>query len=221
MKNILIYGASGHARTILDIILKKEKYIVKGFIDSFKPLGEEIYGYQVIGNLETLPHLIKKHAIYGIIIAIGDNSTRIKAYETIKSINNKLKFISAIHPNAIIAKDVVIPQGTVVMAGVIINPNAKIGEFCILNTKACLEHDSTMADFSSLASAVTTGGNVSIGFASAICISATIIQNVCIGKHTVIGAASLVLNSIGDYKKAFGVPINTVTDRDSNSKYLG
>lgn len=221
MKNILIYGASGHTKVIVDIIHKNGNYTIKGFVDSYKPLNQDIYGYKIIGNLELLPNLIKEHNIQGIIIGIGDNNSRYCAYNIIKQIAPNLDFISVAHPNAILANDIILPQGTVVMAGVIINANAKIGEFCILNTKSSLGHDSVMSDFSSLAPGATIGGNVQIGFCSAICINTTIIHNISIGKHTVIGAVSLVIRSIGDYKLAYGIPISTIKDRESDSKYLG
>jgi sugar O-acyltransferase (sialic acid O-acetyltransferase NeuD family) len=221
MKNILIYGSSGHAKMIVDIIHKNDNYTIKGFVDSYKSMNQHIYGYKIIGDLKLLPKLIKKHNIHGIIIGVGDNNTRYCAYNNIKQIAPDLDFVSVVHPNAILANDIKLPQGTVVMAGVIINADAKIGEFCVLNTKSSLGHDSVMADFSSLASGATTGGNVKIGFCSAICLKASVIQNITIGDHTIIGAASLVLKSIGDLKQAFGVPINTIIDREPNSKYLG
>mgnify|MGYP000087988083 CR=1 FL=1 len=221
MKNILIYGASGHAKMIADIIHKNNEYNIKGFIDSYKSINQNIYGYKIIGNLDELSKLINEHDIHGIVIGIGDNSTRQNAYHKISEIAPALEFIPAIHPTAVLANDIVIPEGTVIMPNVVINANAKIGKFCVLNTKSSLGHDSKMADFSSLASSVIIGGNVQIGLCSAICLSASIIQNVTIGNHTVIGAASLVLKSVGDYKLAFGSPIDTIKDREPDSKYLG
>lgn len=221
MKNILIYGASGHAKMVVDNILKNNNYAIKGYIDSYKPLNEDIYGYKIVGNLDGLPNLIKEHNIHGIVIAVGDNSTRKKVYHKIMSIAPNLEFVPIVHPSAVLANDIVIPKGVVIMANVVVNANAKIGEFCILNTKSSLGHDSIMADFSSLASGVVIGGNVKIGFCSAVCIGVSITQNVTIGDYTVIGAASLVLKPIGDLKQAFGAPINTITDREPDSKYLG
>jgi len=221
MKNIIIYGASGHAKMIVDIIHKNNKYTIKGFLDSYKSLNKTIYDYKIIGNLDMLPSLIKEQDIYGIIIAIGDNYTRERAYNKIKNIAPNLKFVSSVHPSAILADDIILPQGVVIMPGAVANANAQIGEFCILNTKSSLGHDSTMADFSSLASGVIVGGNVKIGRCSAICLSASIVHNVTIGNHTVVGAASLVLKAVGDYKLVFGSPIDKVEDREANSKYLG
>ena len=221
MKNILIYGASGHAKMIVDIIQRNNNYTMIGFLDSFKPMGEVVFGYDVIGDLDQLPQLIKELNIEGIIIGIGENSTRRVAYHKIKTIAPQLEFVTVIHPSATLATDVSIIEGTVIMANVVINANANVGRFCILNTASTLGHDCHMADFSSLASGATIGGNVHIGVCSAICLGATIIHNLKIGNDTVIGAGSLVLKSVGDKKTAFGSPIHTIKDRCPDSKYLG
>ncbi|MDB9755145.1 acetyltransferase [Winogradskyella sp.] len=221
MKNVLISGASGHSKMIIDAIHKNNSYNIIGFIDSYKEDGETIYGYEIIGSIADLKQIKEEHNIYGIIIGVGDNFTRNELKNKIDDLSLGLEFPSVIHPSAIIAKDIIIPEGTVIMPSVVINANAKIGRFCILNTATSLGHDCVMADFSSLASGATVGGNVTIGFASAICLKASIIQNISIGDHTVIGAASLVLKSIGDLKQAVGVPIHTIKDREPNSKYLG
>ena len=63
MKNIVIYGASGHAKMIVDIILKNNDYNLIGFIDSYKPVNSAVYGYKIIGNLDSLSVLIKKFNI--------------------------------------------------------------------------------------------------------------------------------------------------------------
>lgn len=220
MKNILIYGASGHAKMIVDIIHRNNDYTLIGFLDSLKPMDKVVYGYNILGDLDQLPYLIEELNIEGIIIGIGENSTRRAAYHKIKEIAPQLEFVSVIHPSATIATDVSIVEGTVIMANVVINADAQVGRFCILNTASTLGHDCQMADFSSLASGATIGGNVQIGVCSAICLGARVIHDLKIGDHTVIGAGSIVLKSIGDNKTAFGTPINIIKDRCSNSTYL-
>lgn len=221
MKNILIYGASGHAKMIVDIIQKNESYTIKGFIDLNKPFGEAIMSYKILGNLDHLSDLIDELNIEGIVIGIGDNYSRQIAYSDIKKIAPQLEFPSIIHSSAVIATDVVIEEGTVIMANSVINANSKVGKCCILNTASTFGHDSIMADFSCLASGVTVGGNVQIGLGSAICLGASIIHNIAIGNNSVVGAGSLVVKSIGDLKTVFGSPIHTIKDRVPNSKYLG
>ena len=220
MKNILIYGASGHAKMVVDIIHKTKSYNIVGFIDAYKCVGTVVRDYPILGSLNNLEYLVQKFDVNGIIIAIGDNHDRKSAYHEIRSIIPKIKFVSAIHPSACIADDVKIPEGTVIMAGGIVNANAKLGKGCIINTKASLGHESYMKDFASLSSGATVGGNVKIGTCSAICLGASIINNVEIGNHTVIGAGALVVKSIGDLKQAIGVPVRVIKDRKIDSKYL-
>jgi sugar O-acyltransferase (sialic acid O-acetyltransferase NeuD family) len=220
MKKVIIYGASGHSKMIIDIIHKTNSYDIVGLMDLYKTDGECVYGYDIIGDLDNLNDLIHTHDIYGVVIGIGDNYTRKMAHEAISKIAPEINFVPIIHPSAIIAEDVEVTKGTVIMAGAIINAGAKIGKFCIINTKASLGHDSEMSNYSSLASGATVGGNVSIGTCSAICLSASIINNVAIGDHTVIGSGALVISSIGNFKQAIGVPINSIKERKIDSKYL-
>jgi sugar O-acyltransferase (sialic acid O-acetyltransferase NeuD family) len=220
MKKVIIYGASGHSKMIIDIIHKTKSHEIVGFMDSCKTVSAKVYGYEILGDLDNLNDLIKSHDIYGVVIGIGDNYTRYIAHQSISKITPRINFVPIIHPSAIIAEDVKVPEGSVIMAGAIINAGAKIGKSCIINTKASLGHDSNMGDFSSLASGATVGGNVTIGNCSAVCLGASIINNVAIGDHTVIGSGALVISSIGDFKQAIGVPINSIKERKIDSKYL-
>ncbi len=222
MKNnkVLIIGASGHAKVIIDIIEKEGKYEIFGLIDSFKKKGEKIFNYTILGTEKDLINIIKTNAIFGSIIAIGDNWARKKMIKKLSAMSINLKFITAIHPNAIIGKNVVINYGTAIMPGTIINSNAIIGKHCIINTKSSIGHDTIIKDFCSIAPGVTIAGAVSINTCSAVSLGANIIESIKIGKHSVIGAGSLVNKNIGDYKLAYGVPVKEISDRKKNDKYL-
>lgn len=220
MENIIIVGASGHSRVIVDIIEKQSKYLISGFVDSGRAVGEQIIGYNVLGAETDIPQLTRSHKITGFIIAIGDNNVRATVAEKILKIFPHAQFVSAIHPQAIIGKDVSIGAGTVVMAGAIINPCSTVGNFCIVNTKASLDHDSSMGNFSSLAPGVTTGGNCDIGDFSAIGIGATIKHGVTIGAHSVIGGAAMVMQDVQAFTVNYGVPSKKVRNRIQGEKYL-
>ena len=220
LKNILIIGASGHAKVIIDIIEKQKKYKIFGLIDTHKDIGETVFGYTVLGTEMDIPLLMNQNNIHGGIIAIGDNWVRMQMKNRILSLCKGFKFLSAIHPKSILYRGIKIPVGVVIMAGVIVNADAQIGEFCILNTKASLGHDSVMHNFSSLASGVTTGGCLELGECSALSIGAIVIQNIKIGDYAIVGAGSLVIKDIGSYKVAFGNPAKEIRTRKPEEKYL-
>ncbi|MCL5127867.1 MULTISPECIES: acetyltransferase [unclassified Algibacter] len=217
---IVVIGASGHASVIIDIIERQNKYIIFGLIDSFKPVGTKLFSYEVLGTEDCIPELIKKNKIIGGIIGIGDNYDRYKMHLKIESLKVNFKYVSAVHPNAIIGKNVNIKQGTVVMPGAIANANAEIGAFCIVNTAASLGHDCYMESFSSLAPGVNVAGHVSIQKCSSIGIGSCVVGGVTIGAHTHIGAGSTVIKDVGNLKIAYGNPTKEIRDREKHEGYL-
>lgn len=220
MKNIIIIGSSGHAKVIIDIIEQEKKYNIIGLIDTFRKAGEITLGYSILGQEEDLPKIIEKYLVSGAIVAIGDNFLRSAIVEKIKKIAPNLLFISSIHPKASIGKDVSIGEGTVIMPGVCINSSSFVGKFCILNTNASLDHDSTLEDFASIGPGVKTGGYCHISSYSAIGIGATLVQKTHIGEHTVIGANSLVMKNIRSFSIAYGSPAKIIRSREKGEKYL-
>jgi sugar O-acyltransferase (sialic acid O-acetyltransferase NeuD family) len=218
VENIIVYGAGGHAKAVIDTIEKEGKYRIAGLLDDNKPAGTKIYGYDVLGdsswigaNLET---------ISSGIVAIGDNWFRSKVAAKISAIHPLFTFITAVHPAASIAKGVQIGDGTVIMAGCVVNSDTTIGEHCVLYSQALADHDSSLGSFVTLAPKAGTGGSVSIGDYSVISLGANIIHGKTIGEHTVIGAGSTVLTDIPSYQVAYGTPARVIRSREKGERYL-
>ncbi len=219
-QNIAICGSSGHTKVIIDIIEKEGKFNIVGLLDPFKEIGKSVFGYKILGEEKDLQKLITKYQLSGCIIAIGDNWKRSIVKNKIKEIDASFRFVTTIHPSAVIAHGVAIGSGTVIMAGAVVNSDSSIGDFCIINTNASIDHDSKMGDFSSIAPGVITGGNISIGEFSAISLGVNIIRGIEIGKHSVIGAGSTVLNNVCDYVVVYGTPAKKIRERNRGDKYL-
>jgi sugar O-acyltransferase (sialic acid O-acetyltransferase NeuD family) len=220
VESIVIIGSSGHAKVIIDIVEKENKYRIAGLVDQYRKVGEQTLGYHVLGQEDDLLQLTKTHSLMGAVVAIGDNFIRSQVATRVKESCPLLPFVKAIHPTASIGRDVSVGEGTVIMAGVSVNPCCSVGRFCILNTNSSLDHDSIMEDFSSLAPHATTGGNCRTGCCSAVSIGAVLVHGVHIGEHTVVGAGATVLNSVESFKVAFGTPARAIRDRKAGDRYL-
>jgi len=218
--NIVVVGSSGHAKVVIDVVERERQYTIAGLLDDFRPPGEEAFGYKILGKVTDLVSISGSYDLKGGVIAIGDNWVRAKIAQTILLALPGFSFITAIHPSAQIARGVHIGEGTVIMAGVVVNSDSQIGKFCILNTRSSLDHDCLMEDFSSLAPGATTGGNVRIGAFSAVSLGANILQGRRIGDHTVIGAGALVVHDIPDHSLAYGVPARVIRQRLEGESYL-
>lgn len=213
-KNIILFGASGHAKVVIDILHKMGQYNIVGLIDENKPQGPFFAGYNILGDLNDLPTLMTTHNVNAGIISIGDNFLRYNKAKAIKKIAPAFEFINAIHPSSIIGEDVRLGLGCVVMPAAIINAATKIGHHVIINTKASVDHDCHIHNFVSIAPGATLGGMVSVGEHSAIGLGVNIIQERSIGTNTLVGAGAAVVTNIGDNVVALGVPAKTISSRE-------
>lgn len=218
MEEIVIIGSGGHAKVVIDCVEQSNQHTIIGFIDEHKPPGTQVYGYEVLGGLEVL--LASGGRADSGIVAIGDNWTRSAMVDRIMQLNPQFRFMTSVHPSASIARGVTIGEGTVVMAGAIINSDTEIGKHCILNTKSSVDHDSIVGDFAALAPNATTGGQVRVGRYSVLSLGAQVIHAIEIGEHSVIGAGSTVLSSIASNAVAYGTPAKVVRTRECGERYL-
>jgi sugar O-acyltransferase (sialic acid O-acetyltransferase NeuD family) len=218
--NILLIGARGHARSVADVIRAENRYHIIGLIDSFQEPGTICFGSQVLGGETDIIKICSDLNIAHMFIAIGDNFQRQAMTDRIKRVLPDIKFISPVHPSAVIGSDVKFGDGAVVMPGVIVISGSSIAEGCLLNTASSLDHDCMMEAWSSLAPGVIAGGNLSLGERSAIGLGACIREKISIGHDTVIGMGSIVTKNMPDNVLAYGAPCRVIRSRRSDEPYL-
>lgn len=194
-KHMYLYGASGHAKVIIDI-LKANNIKVTALVDDNKEVSS-LSGLPVIHDLSE--------NISPLIISIGNNEIRKKIAK-----NLSVEYSQAIHPSAIISSSVFIGCGTVVMQGAVIQADATIGKHSIVNTGASVDHDCKIGDFTHIAPHSTLCGNVTVGEGSWVGAGATIIPGIKIGKWCTIGAGAVVIKDVPDYAVVAGVPAKVI-----------
>ena len=199
MRKLAIIGASGHGKVVADIA-RKNGYSEIVFLDDDERI-HECGGYPVIGKSSEAGAIDAD-----VIIGIGNAGVRKQIQE---SIPNE-KIATLIHPDAVVADDVVIGAGTVVMAGAVINPGARIGKGCIVNTCSSVDHDSKVGDYVHIAVGSHLCGTVSVGNETWIGAGATVSNNVFICQNCMIGAGAVVVNDIQESGTYVGVPAKRV-----------
>ncbi len=220
MSDIVLIGASGHAKVVIDIIEKEGRHRVAGLVGQDEEPGSSCCGYRVLGKVEDLPDLVRARGIAAGIVAIGDNRRRSQVAAQVEEFVPGFRFVTAVHPSAQLARGVEVGRGSVIMAGAVANCDVRIGEFCILNTRASVDHDCLLEDYASLAPGATTGGSVRIGRFAAVCLGAAIIHGVNIGEHAVIGAGATVVSDIPGFVVAYGTPARVIRTRQAGERYL-
>lgn len=108
------------------------------------------------------------------------------------------RFTPVVHPSAVIADTAEIGEGAQIMAGAIVQNDAKVGLNCLVNTRASIDHDCALEDTVHLAPGVTLSGNVRIGERSHLGTGAVVIQGVRIGKRCMVGAGAVIVGDLAD-----------------------
>ncbi len=192
---IYLYGASGHAKVVLDIA-KKANLNVPCLIDD-NPQISELAGLPVVHDADGLSPMI---------VTIGNCQIRRKIVEKL----GKRNYVTVIHPAAIKADSVKLGRGTVVMAGSIMNPYVEVGNHCIINTGASLDHDVKVGDFVHIAPHCTLCGEVFVGEGTWVGAGTTVIQGIHIGINCFIGAGAVVVKDIPDNSLCYGNPARVI-----------
>lgn len=195
MKRIAIIGSGGHAKVIVDLINELNIYKIVGFYDD--NITSKLYDIVNLGKINNIDNSIEN-----FIIGIGNDKIRKKIFDN----NKNLKWVTLIHPSAIVSKNVTIDSGTVVCAGSIIQTDVKIGKHCIINTGCSIDHECVIGDFSSICPKATLCGQVKIGHLCFIGANATIIQCLTIGNNSIIGAGGVIIKDVNDNSKVVGNP---------------
>ena len=145
---------------------------------------------------------------YDFILGIGDNLIRNKVAQLIKTKNKKI--LNIIHPLASIGLKVTIGEGNFIAKNVAVNPLARIGNYCILNTGCIIEHECVIENGVHIAPGVVLAGNVTVGENTFIGANAVVKQGVSIGKNVVIGAGTVVIRDVLDNIKIAGNPAREI-----------
>jgi len=193
---IFLYGASGHAKVICEI-LESQHRIPYGLIDD-NPNVTSLLDYPVFNTLDQAALMADDQ----FIISIGNNRIR-------KAIAAKLSgvtFTSAIHSSSIISVRSTVGEGTVVMSNVSVNVHSNIGRHAILNTNCSIDHDCLVEDFVHISPNAALAGNVQVGEGTQIGIGACVMQNIRIGKWATVGAGAVIIRDVPDYAVVVGNP---------------
>ena len=131
---MFLYGAGGHAMVVRDV-LESQGMTVSGIYDD-NPATDRWMEFDVRHDIETTDELI---------VCVGKAEYRKAIAERLSA--EGLRFGKAIHVSAVVSRYAKTGEGSVVMAGAIINSGSEIGCHCIINTGAVVEHECIIGDY--------------------------------------------------------------------------
>ena len=192
MQNIILAGNAITANILYKYIDIDTRYKIIGFT-----VDDDYVTTQAPNNLPCIglsnikenfnPQDVK------IIMAIGYtklNTIREKIYLKLKSLGYTIE--TYVHPNATILTTYPIGEGSVIMAGSLIEPDAKVGSNCFLWGNTVIAHNAIVNDNCWIAAGAVISGMAKIGSNSFIGVNATISNKVEVGSFNIIGGSAFI-----------------------------
>lgn len=205
--DVLIVGAGGHGRVVLDILRFGKMHRVIGFLDADDSLaGTEVSGVPVLGHPQ---HLLKlRGKARGAIAAVGDNRARVSYAAHLAAAG--LELIQAVHPSAVVSTTAKIGQNTVICANAVIGADAQVGPSVIINTSAVVDHECVVGEGAHIAPGALLAGRVTVEGGAFVGLGSRVIQCLKVGGNAVVGAGAVVIRDVAPGSTVVGVPARII-----------
>lgn len=204
MKDLIIVGAGGFGRELLDIIKDinaiQPQWNIKGFLDDNpNALIGKNSNLTIIGNTtEWIPSINEEFAL-----AIANPSLKKNVINLL--IEKKAEFVKIIHPTARISTSAIIGKALVVYPNACIGPDTLIGDYVTL-LGSSIGHDASIGDYTTISSFCDITGGCKIGESTFLASRVSIVPNATIGNNAYVGIGSVVINNVKNGERVFGYP---------------
>ena len=206
---VVIYGAGGHARVCLDVLLEDPGAVVVAAVTD-DGVGRDDLGVPVVAA-STLPDITQGKRATTVCVAIGDNRSRQRITEKLTQSGHSVT--AAISRSAWLAPSVRLGAGVQMLPGAIVMAATTLGDGVIVNTNASIDHDCTVGDYVHVAPGVAIAGGVTIGRRTLIGIGARVLPGVTIGDDVVVGGGAVVVHDVADGVTVVGNPARPIGQR--------
>jgi sugar O-acyltransferase (sialic acid O-acetyltransferase NeuD family) len=208
MKEIVIFGAGGLGKEVLELIYQingtRPVWNVVGFFDDSLVPGTVINGISVLGNFESL----QKSNFKNVAVAVGSPNIRANLINMLKG---KKTMPILIHPTATVPNDnISIGYGTIVAAYVFLSVNVKMGNGILLNVGCSIGHDVTIGDFCTINPGCRISGSVILGDFVFVGVGSILNNNISVVNNVKIGAGAVVIKSVEKKSTVFGNPARVI-----------
>lgn len=215
MTPLLILGAGGHAREVLELVRCLNDLVptfeVLGFVDDDpNRQGRDVKGLPILPRDAALRQL----PVGGqVVLALGSSVARRRAASWLDAAGVSSPIL--VHPRAWVGRNVALGPGTQVAAGAMVSTDVTVGRHVIVNQGSSVAHDVALDDFATLAPGVRLSGAVRVGEGADVGTGAVVIQGLTIGAWSICGAGAVVVSDVPANTTVVGVPAKVIKERSA------
>lgn len=208
MNRLLLIAASGLAREALAVERALGRFARIRVLDDNSALwGSRLDGEPIVGGLE----LVREYDDHRVLVCVGKGPTRRAIVDRLSGLGvTQDRFARTIHPGVDVPAGCSVGAGSIVLAGVVLTANVRMGNHVVVMPNVSLTHDDMVADYATIAAGVALGGSVHIGSGAYLGMNSSIREGLSVGHDAVLGMGSVLLTELPAGETWAGVPARPI-----------
>lgn len=204
----LVYGAAAYSDLLVSLFpacFEQSDQIV--YIDTYleEPCSL-INGKRCYFSFAEIQSCLTSEDSKGFQIAIG-NDFGYERCEIYRSIAQRgYTIVPLVHATSTVLTSLPINDSVVILPGSVLMPGVSVGICSIVNTSACIDHDTKIGKGCHIMGNAYIAGRVRVGDYTTIGSNSTIFPDIVIGSNCFIGAGSVVNRDVPDNQVVVGNP---------------
>lgn len=196
-KPLILLGAGGHAKVLLSLVRALDLPVLGVCAPELVNQGANFWrDIRVLGAGDDLNDFSPNDValVNAVGRRVGDTNSRQRIFDAFKA--KGYYFPVLVHPRACVDPDASLQEGAQIMAGAVIQADARIGNNVIINTRAAIDHDCVIEDHVHIAPGAVLCGNVHVGKRAFVASGATLIPGTKVGNDAVVGAGASIVRDV-------------------------
>jgi acetyltransferase EpsM len=196
---IVVYGAGGHGKSLVDLLRTLGTYRLVGFVDDGLHGSETVLGLPVLGNRDVLPGLADQGVRLAVnaVGGIGNIQARLEVFDVLAQTG----FVCPplVHPTGFLEPTATLAAGAQILPHAYVGTDARVGFGVIVNTGVIISHDCVLAQGANISPGAVLAGGVEVGPGALIGMGVTINLGVRVGAWARVGNSATVKEHVPDH----------------------
>ena len=206
---IVLIAYGGHGVVAASAMLAAGQRVA-GYLETGPRQAPDPFGLAYLGTEES--YFAAPRGV-SAFVAVGDNRRRQSIAERFIGEGKILPCTAVVHPSAYVGPGVHCEVLSLICAGAVVQPLARVGRGAIVNTLASVDHECEVGAFAHVAPRAVLAGNAVVGAGALVGVGAVVLPGSRIGEEATLGAGSVLTRDLPAGETWVGNPARPISRR--------